>query len=196
MTIVEVTAGQRVSSQMHLAIESGGKADRIVFLALGFHETFRIASHAYQMVLKSCRTESSKTRCERSAIPSPLQASVYVRHSFLVEHIIEISLFAAFPPKARFFDIVVFSPFPCAAELLFQISLLMLVEESYRSWIHSVPPTWMMKQNSLQEEDAASLLAAEYMIPKAALPSVVFALKVLEATAMPVQALHLVAIVV
>lgn len=124
------------------------------------------------------------------------KASLLTRLSFLLEHIVEISLFAAFPPKTRLFDIVILTPFPHSSTLLLQVCALFLVEERFRSWAYRVPVSWMTKQGSTHGDDTASLLAVEYMIPKAALSVVILGIGLLGAAGTPLQTLHLTAVVI
>ncbi len=124
------------------------------------------------------------------------QPSLPTQLSFLLEHIVEISLFAAFPPQTRLFDIVILTPFPHPSTLLLQVSALLLIEERFRGWAYRVPVSWMTKQGSTHGDDAASLLAVEYMIPKAALSLVMLGIGLLGAAGVPLQPLHLAAVVV
>ena len=118
------------------------------------------------------------------------------RLSFLVEHVVELCLFAAFPPTTRFFGIAVLKPFPHSTTLLFQICALLLVEEGFRSWAFRVPVSWLTNQGSAHTGDAASLLAVEYMIPKATLSLMMMAVGLLNAAGASLQPLHLAAVVI
>lgn len=123
------------------------------------------------------------------------KTSLLTKLSFLLEHVAEISLFAAFPPKTRLFDIVILTPFPHPSTLLLQVCALLLVEEGFRSWAHRVPASWMTMKGSVHGDDTASLLAVEYIIPKGALSLVMLGIGLLRAIGVPLPTLHLAAVV-
>ena len=77
-----------------------------------------------------------------------------------------------------------------------QVCALLLVEEGFRSWAFRVPISWMANQGSTRADDTASVVAVEYMIPKAALSLVMMAVGLLETVGASLQPLHLAAVVV
>ena len=197
MTTVAVEAGPPVSLKkkpafQHQAEDPHTKALAIVLL----HETIRIAGHIYQAALNYTRSENHNVERGCSTANASHKAGYLTRLSFHAEHVLQISLFAAFPPKSRLLDIAFITPLPHATELLLQAGALLLVEETFRSWAYRVPVSWMTKPGSTYRSDRASQLAIEYMIPKAALSLVMLAIGVSQAVGARLQTLHLAAVVV
>ena len=144
-----------------------------------------------QRVIQPTQTKMTAIR-QRSRTTKALSSLVY--HSFMVEHVLEISLFAAFPPRSRLIDIKVMTPLPHFIALSSQIIALQAAEESFRIWAQAGPMAWMMRQEARQADDSASILAVEYIIPKAALTLVMTGIGTLRVLGLPVEALHISAI--
>ena len=138
---------------------------------------------------------STRRYSHSDATARRLQFSVFVDISFRFELAVILSLFAEWSLAGDFFNLVLFKPFPSTAGLLSQVCLLLLTEELFRGWMYKFPATWTPMRGGRYAEDAASVLAAEYMIPKATLGLGMLELGAASLSNMSCTALHFSAVV-
>lgn len=153
-------------------------SDPTAIATVGFHEALTFMSHLLRLALRSPPLHNCQPRCSVPPTPVRYKGDAVARIFFLADQVAELGLLAAFPPTAPFFDLVVLSPFPASRELLLQVCVLLVAEECIRLWAYKVAANWMSKQDVSPEGDMASVLAVEYLIPKATLPLIMLMLGV------------------
>lgn len=166
-------------------------SDAKAFATVGFHEGLSFMSHVLRIALRSRPLCNYQAQFSVPPTPVRYKGDAATRLFFLADQVVELSLLAAFPPTTPFFDLVVLSPFPTSWELLLQVCILLVAEECIRLWAYKVAINCVSKQAMGQEGDMASVLAVEYLIPKAILPFIMLMLGVSRAVGVRQRVIHL-----
>ncbi|KAL8834358.1 MAG: hypothetical protein Q9176_007541 [Flavoplaca citrina] len=113
---------------------------------------------------------------------------------FQLEHALILSLFAEFVLATKFFNLILFQPFPTIAQILLQIGLLLIAEELFRVWVYKALADWAPAPARRSEPDVAVVLPAEYVIPKATIGLVMLEICAVSYLGVPLPSLHFTAI--